>query len=536
MNPLTARLTVLALALLAAMPFLGSVHLFDWDEINFAQASREMLERGDFLQVTIAGEPFYEKPPLYFWLQSLSISIFGDNEAAARLPSAAATVLTALLLFGTGLRLKDAFFGLAWAAFYLGSLLPLVTGRMGIIDPVFNLFIAAGLLALFNMDRDRRPSRLLALGAGIAMGLAVLAKGPLGLGIPLAIFFIYRLMGRDGRILWSLWLLVLAGVVLSAATWFLLETWAHGFDFVWEFLVYQVRLLRTGDAGHSGFPGYELVIFLFGCFPLSAFAIRGFFRRAEGPRSQRFQRLARVWLVFIIVLFALVRTKIPHYTSLTYMPAAFLAAIELDALRLRPRPSRTSRWLWGITGTVVALPLLLLPWLMRHRDLWLDKVDDPFAQANLSLPIAWPWWTFLPGALLATSLVLAAILTRRGRWLTAIRMQLTAVGLMVVLAWPTLLPKIEAHSQGGAIALYESLEDQPVDLSIAGFKSYAHLYYLGRKAWTAMDDPGQARLATPGDRPLYIVAPLHRLDEVGERYPSREIRREGGFVLLERVW
>nr|MBC8367850.1 hypothetical protein [bacterium] len=63
-----------------------------------------------------------------------------------------------------------------------------------------------------------------------------------------------------------------------------------------------------------------------------------------------------------------------------------------------------------------------------------------------------------------------------------------------------------------------------------------HLYYLGRKAWTAMDDPGQARLATPGDRPLYIVAPLHRLDEVSERYPSREIRREGGFVLLERVW
>ncbi len=536
MNPLTARLTVLALALMAALPFLGSVHLFDWDEINFAQAAREMLERGDLLQVTIAGEPFYEKPPLYFWLQAASMSLFGDNESAARLPSALATVLTALLLFGTGRRLKDSFFGLTWAGFYLGSFLPLVTGRMGIIDPVFNLLIAAGLLALFNLDRERRPSRLMALGAGIALGLAVLAKGPLGAALPLAIFFLYRLLGREGRMLWGTWLLVLAGIVLSAATWFLLETWAHGSDFIWEFLVYQVRLLQTGDAGHSGFPGYELVIFLFGCFPLSAFALRGFFRRAEGPRFHRFQRLARIWLVFVILLFALVRTKIPHYTSLTYMPGAFLAALELDALRLRARPSRTSRWLWGITGIVAALPLLALPWLMRHRDLWLDRVADPFALANLQRSVDWPWYTFLPGALLAASLLGAALLVRRGRWITGIRMQLTAVALTVLLAWPLLMPKIEAHSQGGAVAIYESLSEQQVDLCIAGFKSYAHLYYLGRKAWTAMDEPGQARLATPGDRPLYLVTPVHRLDEVSARYPSRELRRDGGFVLLERVW
>lgn len=110
------------------------------------------------------------------------------------------------------------------------------------------------------------------------------------------------------------------------------------------------------------------------------------------------------------------------------------------------------------------------------------------------------------------------------------------MALTVLLAWPLLLPRIEAHSQGGAIALYESLRDEPADLAIAGFKSYAHLYYLGRRAWTAMDEPGRARLAEPGERPLYIVAPVHRLEEVRRRYPAEELRREGGFVLLRRSW
>jgi len=538
MRPAAARLIVLVLALLATMPFLGSVNLFDWDEINFAQAAREMRERGDWLTVTIAGEPFYEKPPLHFWLQAASQEIFGDNEAAARLPSALATVLTAVLLFNTGRRLRDSFFGLSWAAFYLGSFLPLVTGRMAIIDPVFNLLIALGLIGLFEVDRrrQRRAVRWLAFASGLSLGLAVLAKGPLGAGIPLAIFFLHRLLGRDRRILWGSWTMLLAGMLLASASWFLAETWAHGGDFVWEFLRYQVRLLSTGDAGHSGFPGYELVIFLFGCFPLSAFALRGLFRRAKGLRMARFHRLSRIWLIFVLVLFALVQTKIPHYTSLVYMPGAFLAALELEAIRFRPRPSKTTRWLWALTGSVAALPLLVLPWLMRHRDLWTSRVGDPFTLANLQRPVDWPWWTFLPGLLLLTSLLIAGGLVRRGNWVTAIRLQLAAVALTVLAAWPLLLPKIEAHSQGGAVAIYESLSGEPADLCIAGFKSYAHLYYLGRKAWTAMDQSGQTRLAEQGDRPLYIVAPVHRLEEVRERYPSEEIRRDGGFVLLLRRW
>ena len=72
------------LALLFFLPCLGGVHLFDWDEINFAECAREMLVTGDWMQPQIDFEPFWEKPPLFFWMQALSMTMLGVNELAAR--------------------------------------------------------------------------------------------------------------------------------------------------------------------------------------------------------------------------------------------------------------------------------------------------------------------------------------------------------------------------------------------------------------------------------------------------------------------
>src|SRR5688500_2764085 len=70
------------------IPFIGGVHLFDWDEINFAEISREMITTGDYLRAQVDYKPFFEKPPFFFWIQSASMHVFGINEFAARLPNA----------------------------------------------------------------------------------------------------------------------------------------------------------------------------------------------------------------------------------------------------------------------------------------------------------------------------------------------------------------------------------------------------------------------------------------------------------------
>ncbi|MES2387609.1 MAG: glycosyltransferase family 39 protein, partial [Bacteroidota bacterium] len=141
------------IALVAALffiPFLGRVHLFDWDEINFAECAREMFINGEYGRVYINFQPFWEKPPFFFWLQTACMHLFGVGEFAARFPNALCGIITLLLLYRTGAKLYNRNFGLLWAGLYIGSILPHFYFRSGLIDPWFNLFI---FIAILNLVR-----------------------------------------------------------------------------------------------------------------------------------------------------------------------------------------------------------------------------------------------------------------------------------------------------------------------------------------------------------------------------------------------
>src|SRR3981081_42460 len=123
------------------LPFLGLTHLFDWDEVNFAEASREMLVTHNYSIPQINFQPFWEKPPLFFWMQAISMHFFGVNEFASRFPNAVCGIITLLVLYWKGKKLINELFGRIWVMVYSGSLLPQFYFKSGIIDPWFNLFI-----------------------------------------------------------------------------------------------------------------------------------------------------------------------------------------------------------------------------------------------------------------------------------------------------------------------------------------------------------------------------------------------------------
>ncbi|MBS1688357.1 MAG: glycosyltransferase family 39 protein, partial [Bacteroidetes bacterium] len=95
---------IIVLAGLLFIPFLGHVHLFDWDEINFAECAREMIVSKDYLRVQIDFLPFWEKPPLFIWMQVLSMKMFGINEFAARFPNAIIGIATLCAIYFAGRR------------------------------------------------------------------------------------------------------------------------------------------------------------------------------------------------------------------------------------------------------------------------------------------------------------------------------------------------------------------------------------------------------------------------------------------------
>ena len=90
---------IIVLCTLFLLPYLGSVNLFDSDEVKYAESSREMILTGDYMNVQIDFEPFPEKPPLFFWLQVISMKIFGVNEFAARFPNFICSIVTLMILY-----------------------------------------------------------------------------------------------------------------------------------------------------------------------------------------------------------------------------------------------------------------------------------------------------------------------------------------------------------------------------------------------------------------------------------------------------
>src|SRR5256714_4361506 len=194
---LPAELLIVIGASILFVPFLGMTHLFDWDEVDFAEASREMIATHNYAIPQINFQPFWEKPPLFFWMQVLSMKAFGINEFAARLPNAICGIVTLLVLYRIGKKQVNESFGWIWTLVYAGSLLPQFYFKSGIIDPWFNLFIFLSIyqFTIYTGADVRKRTRSVLL-AGLFTGLAVMTKGPVALLVVGLCYGVFALINR----------------------------------------------------------------------------------------------------------------------------------------------------------------------------------------------------------------------------------------------------------------------------------------------------------------------------------------------------
>ncbi|MCD4709222.1 MAG: glycosyltransferase family 39 protein [Bacteroidales bacterium] len=325
---------IVVIAALFLLPFMGSVHLFDTNETNYAETAREMIVTGDYLTVQIDFEPFPEKPPLFFWLQTLSMKIFGVNEFAARFPNVLCGIVSLMMLYYFGRKIYGHRFGLLWILSYGAAILPFFFFRSGIIDPWFNLFIFMGIARfIFYLDPEKQPKRLWnVLLSAFFFGLAVMTKGPVAMLIFLLCFVAFLILKRF-RISTSvthvgLFILVLA---LVGGSWFLFQAASGNSGFIREFINYQVKLLSSHSSVHDGFFGYHLVVLLVGVFPASVIAMKSITKKAEDTELQRlFRQWMYILLLVVLIVFSIVNTKLLHYSSLAYFPLTFLAAWVWD--------------------------------------------------------------------------------------------------------------------------------------------------------------------------------------------------------------
>jgi len=536
------------LGLLFFVPFLGGVHLFDWDEVNFAEISREMLITGDYTRVYVNFEPFWEKPPFYFWLQALAMYLFGVGEFAARLPNALCGVLTLVLLYRIGRRMYHARFGLLWAGAYFGSVLPFLYFKSGIIDPWFNLFIFVGLyyfvLAYWKRDHVEGTMALsknawwyLFLG-GFFIGMGILTKGPVAYLIAcltMGVYWIYQRFRFYVTIPQFLFFSLAASIV--TLTWFGLETAKNGPWFIQEFTAYQYRLFSTPDAGHKGFPGYHFAVLLVGCFPASIFAIRSFLGLPPQANAQQadFTRWMKYLFWTVLILFTIVESKIVHYSSMCYFPLTFLAALSMDHL-LSGRIAY-ARWMRvgiGILGGLYILATVALPFLGMHTD-WLKPLfNDPFAVANLDANVRWTGLEVIPGLLLATALGLHYFWVKRKGPARSMAALLGGTAVFVFATLIFFVKRIEGYSQRANIEFFETHANETVYFRTLNYKSYAHLFY-------GKVQPGHERASDTDwllegeiDRDAYFSVKIHRAAPYRQREELEELYSKNGFVFFRR--
>ncbi|HXH27405.1 MAG TPA: glycosyltransferase family 39 protein, partial [Candidatus Polarisedimenticolia bacterium] len=170
---------------------LGAHDLWPPDEPRFAEVAREMSQRGDPTLLWLNDRLYTDKPPLFFWAINAFGALHGRiDEWAARMPSAVATFLALWLILRLGTRMYDRRTGLLGAFVFLTSVQIAIRARWASIDMTLNLFVLAAILLLWEGgesagSEQTRRGRLAVLGAWGCMGLATLAKGPVGLVLPL---------------------------------------------------------------------------------------------------------------------------------------------------------------------------------------------------------------------------------------------------------------------------------------------------------------------------------------------------------------
>ncbi|MCA9079475.1 MAG: glycosyltransferase family 39 protein [Planctomycetaceae bacterium] len=396
---------LLLVGMVASVVFLcqlGAPRLWDRDEPRNAGCAAEMLQRGDWVTPVFNAELRAHKPVLTYWAMMLCYSVFGVNEFAARLPAALCGIGTVLLTYLMGSRLFSRQAGL-WGAIALATTVMFtVESRAATHDGVliFTSTLALAIYALSTLPSQGRlfPRWPVAAAMYAVMGLAVLAKGPVGLVLPTAVIGMFLLLlrrlpestlGADRwwRPLWDIvrafeprhflstcWLMrpitAITMASLVALPWYLWVhqrtggAWTHGF-----FVEHNLHRATSAMEGHDGGVLYYPIMLIIGFFPWSIFwmptlGYAGQATRRPGP-MQEGHLFAYCWLGVYVGLFSIARTKLPHYITPCYPGVALLVGAflgrwgtgEIQLSRLWPRLAFGSLIVVGAT-TLIVVPII----------------------------------------------------------------------------------------------------------------------------------------------------------------------------------
>ncbi len=306
---------------------LGVRPLFSPDEVRYAEIPREMIESGDWVVPRLDGLHYFEKPVLGYWLNAVSMKIFGENAFAVRLPSALSVGMSALLLFGLVRRFQAGYLqGALTAAVFLTFPMVFGVGTYCVLDSALSFFLTGAMITFFYGYMEDSPAKKKAwmVVFGAFCGLAFLTKGFLAFAVPvisIAPFVVWE--RRLKELMRICWLPILAAILVCLPWAVMIHQKEPDF---WHYFFWteHIRRFMSNDAQHHKPFWYFVPMLLTGAFQwiiLSPAVISGLRKiRKRDPLI----RFALCWLILPFLFFSSSSGKLGTYILPCFAPLAVL--------------------------------------------------------------------------------------------------------------------------------------------------------------------------------------------------------------------
>ncbi len=369
-------LLVLALALLFGFA-LGKRALWEPDEGRYAEIPREMVVSGDYVTPRLNGVKYFEKPPLFYWLQAGAIEVFGISEWSLRLWPALFAVLGCLAVYAAGWRLYDRRTGLLAAAVLATNPLYYELGRAVTLDMAVSVLITVALLAfLLGVEQPPgRSRRCYMWGCYACAALATLTKGLIGLVLPGLVIGTWLVVMGDWRQLKKLYLL--SGAVLFlviAAPWHVVVAWVNP-EFSYFYFVHEHFLRYLTRVHHRYEPVWFFVpVVLLGLYPWTVFLVQSVKASLPAAWIQRHQcsreLFLLLWAVLVLGFFSLSSSKLVPYVLPLLPPLALLIARYLVQMWDQKQTAgvRAGFWVLFAGGVLGSSALALAAHFASHQE------------------------------------------------------------------------------------------------------------------------------------------------------------------------
>ncbi len=446
---------------------LGWLPLFDLDEGAFSEATREMLESGNYLTTYLNGELRFDKPIFIYWFQALSVKIFGLNEFAVRLPSAVAGALWVWATYLFTKRYSDSKKAFIAAFIMIASLQITIIAKAAIADALLNLFIALAMFSLYRLHETRENKFI--YFTYLFVGLGTLTKGPVAIMIPLVVSFLFFIIKGE----WKFWLksvfnpLGIGLFLLVTAPWYILEYMDQGEKFINGFFFkHNISRFNGAMEGHYGSLVYYIPVFLIGLLPFTTLYIKVLIKVRELFKNDLHLFLI-LWFGFVFIFFSFSGTKLPHYVIYGYTPLFVLVGLLWQ--------ERVSSFWLIVPSILLYLILLALPLFLNFGGL--EVIRDAYAVEILKDSMVL-FDTFYYGALLG-AVVLSLIMIRL-EW--SLFSKLLAVGFLFIMIVNFVVMPLVAHAKQTPIkeaAMIAKAQDLNVTMSHINVPTF--IFYSQKK-------------------------------------------------------